>query len=178
MRWTCFLFLICFLSNAQAHNLDVETRSEKGELIIQVWMGDDPGEEVEISIYGDNGEMRFNGQTNAEGIMRWQPMVEEALSISVYAEAGHETEIELTLDQVKEMIVNNSQSAITESSSSTIDAQTSISQEFTSTRKNRQPLVNIIAGLGLILSLAAIWLSIRNQKRILFLENELKNRER
>lgn len=182
MKGIIFAQLLFISQTLMAHNMDVVTRVENGELVVQVWMGEDPGEEVEISIYNSEGEMRFNGQTNSEGIMHWQPMAEEALSISVYAEAGHETEIALTADQMKEIISSggnvSASSQSNSSQSSSIQAESTSSQELTSTLKNRQPLVNILAGLGFILSLAAVWMAFRNQKRMAILEKEWQNRER
>lgn len=152
-----------------AHNLDVETRSENGELVIQVWMGDDPGEQVEISIYNPTGELRLNRQTNSEGILRWQPIMEEALTITVYGEPGHEAEIELDAEKVKSILLEGE---------TVKQTAPNHSHELTSTRKNRQPIVNIIAGIAMITAAAGVWMAYRNQKRIQILEEELKKRER
>lgn len=169
MRTLIIFFLLWITPFSYAHNLDVETRSEDGELVVQVWMGDDPGEQVEIAIYNSTGELRINGQTNAEGIFRWQPTMKEALTISVYGEPGHETEIELDADKVQSILGDGE---------SVNQTAANHSHELTSTRSNRQPLVNIIAGLALITAAAGVWMAYRNQKRIQILEQELKNRER
>lgn len=169
MKFFYFIFLLSVTPLLYAHNLDVETRSEDGDLVIQVWMGDDPGEQVEIAIYNPAGELRTNGQTNAEGIFRWEPVMEEALTISVYGEPGHESEIELDAEKIKSILTDGESVAQTAPNHS---------HELTSTRSNRQPMVNIIAGIALILSAAAVWMSFRNQKRIHIIEQELKNRER
>lgn len=169
MKLLYCIFLLLITPMLYAHNLDVETRSENGNLVIQVWMGDDPGEQVEIAIYNETGELRTNGQTNAEGIFRWEPIMEESLTVTVYGEPGHETEIELGTEKVKSILADD------ETVKQTADHH---SHELTSTRSNRQPLVNSIAGIALILAVAAVWMAYRNQKRIQIIEQELNNRER
>jgi hypothetical protein len=173
-----FIFLLLITPSLYAHNLDVETRSENGELVVQVWMGDDPGEQIEIAIYNVSGELRVNGQTNAEGVFRWQPIMEELLTINVYGEPGHEAEIELDADKVKSILTNDE--TVNDETVNVKVNQTAPnhSHELTSTRSNRQPLVNSIAGLALILSATGVWMAYRNQKRIQLLEQELNNRER
>lgn len=169
-------------AGAAGHAIDVESFGEGGDLVIQVWTGDDYAAGAEIEILQENGELVVSGRADENGMFRWTPTRAIPLTVNVYAEAGHETEFTVEAGAVQAIMDGAAGGGDAGASAEAAgpdpgaEAEPVARTAVYSSQQQLQQGIRILAGFTFILALAAAWLGWQNRKRIQRLEDRLNGR--
>jgi hypothetical protein len=163
---------------AFAHRVDLVFMVEGDALVFFASTGaDEPVVDGEIEILSDEGVLLANGLTDNKGLFRWTPEKPLSVTVEVYAGLGHKQSIDISEQQMREILSGQRGAPDTESllegsetQATNTDQNAGAARVF---RRDDSQALRAVLGITCILALGACWLSYRNFIRIRALEQKI-----
>lgn len=193
MNRIAILGLLLLLSMPSfAHRLDFAIKAEGDDFIIQAWFDENrPVNNGDVSIISADGSELDSGTTDEQGLFRWSSPQVQDITIKIYAGLGHKISREITAAELQALAPDAIglpstpahapvQDSIPEATktSAILGDQTPPSASLYTTQNQFGTLERMVLGFVFLISATTAWISYRNSKKLMQIEEWLKRLER